>query len=450
VDNFGFINAWRDSDGIFRRVPLYMNYKENIFPSFALATLLSVDDKIKFEKRDDTILIHFSTKKPKVISAIDILNNKVPLSEIQGKIVVLGSSAVGVNSKYTISTGEEISNNMIHAISIDNLLSHDFLVQPEEYKKINIALSFVLSMLIFFLLFNRYYVELSAVLFIVLVSSFLWTWNAYSQGIYVSIAYLMLPLFYFLLLLLLYHGKVMSNERTQQEKLLIRQSKLASMGEMITLIAHQWRQPLSVVNGIVLNIDVDHRKKILDETRLNEHLNKIEETTAYLSKTINDFTDFFSKNKGKEAFYLADLIEQSLQLTGVANQKDVEIVYRRKVSTKLMGHRSELIQSILIILNNAIYATLKNLSHVKKASIIIDADLVNENLVISIADNGGGIEEKDLKQLFDPYYTTKDKTHGTGLGLYILKLIVEDSMNGRVYASNSKEGAVFTIQIPKS
>ena len=448
VENFGFINAWRDSDGIFRRVPLYMNYRGNIFPSFALATLLSLNKEMYRESKNETLLVHFSEKKPKVISALDLLSDKVPLSEIQGKAVIVGSSVVGLDSHYSIYNGEEITDNMIHAVVLDNLLSHSFLVQPEYYKKINTIFSFLLSIIIVILLFKRRYIQMTSILLMAFVFGLILTWNFYVSGEYISIAYFFLPLFYFLLLVFFYHLKIISHERAQQEKLLIRQSKLASMGEMITLIAHQWRQPLSVVNGIVLNIDIDHRKKILDENRLNDHLNKIEETTAYLSKTINDFTDFFSKNKGKESFYVADIIEQSLQLTGVANQKNIEILYQKKVTEKLMGHRSELMQSILIILNNAIYATLNNAFNQNQARIVIDTDLEDEKLIISIEDNGGGIESKNLKQLFDPYFTTKDKAHGTGLGLYILKLIVEDSMNGKVYAKNGKEGAIFTIKIP--
>jgi len=448
VENFGFINAWRDSDGTFRRIPLYMNYKGNVFPSFALATLLSLNKEMYTESKDETLLVHFSDKKPKVISALDLLSNKVSLSEIQGKVVIVGSSIIGLDSHYSIYTGEEIPDNIIHAVVLDNLLSHTFLVQPERYKKINIILSFLLSIAMVILLFNRRYIHMTGILFMIFIVGFLWTWNIYLSGVYVSIAYLFLPLFYFLVFILFYHLWVISNERTQQEKLLIRQSKLASMGEMITLIAHQWRQPLSVVNGIVLNIDIDHRKKILDENRLNDHLNKIEETTAYLSKTINDFTDFFSKNKGKESFYFTDIIEQSLQLTGVANQKNIEILYRKKVTEELMGHRSELMQSILIILNNAIYVTLNNELTQNQAYIVIDATLEDEVLTISIEDNGGGIENKHLKHLFDPYFTTKDKANGTGLGLYILKLIVEDSMNGKVYASNGEDGAIFTMKIP--
>jgi len=448
VENFGFINAWRDSDGILRRVPLFMRYQEEVFPSFSLATLLSFDTIVGLNNNQDTILVKFSKNKPKVFSAVDILSGKISASEIQGKIVIVGSSIVGLDSKYIISNGEKISNNMIHAFVIDNLLSNSFLTQPKSYKQVNLLFSFLLSVLIIILFSKKRYIQIVLILFVTAIVSFLWLLNAYSNGTYISIGYFWIPFIYFFALVLVYHVRVINQERQEQENLLIRQNKLASMGEMISLIAHQWRQPLSVINGIVLNIDIDDRKNILERERLDEHLNKIEETTNYLSKTINDFTDFFSKTKTKDTFLIADIINQVEQLSGMGNHKEIEIVYKTEKEIRIVGYRSELIQSILIILNNAIYASLKNLSHTSKGKITIETEVLEDNLLISIEDNGGGINIKNIKKIFDPYFTTKDKTHGTGLGLYILKLIVEDSMNGRVSVANAKNGAKFTIKIP--
>lgn len=453
IENFGFINAWTDSDGIFRRIPLFMHYKRNTFPSFALATLLSFDKYIDVHTNDSTILVKFSQKKPKVFSAIDLLMGKVPAHEIQGKVVIVGSSIVGLNPSYLISSGEKISNSMIHAFVIENILNNTFLSQPDIYKKINLILSFLLSVLMILLLSKKYYLYIMALLISTISLSTVALISAYTHSTYVSIGYLWTPFFYFFILILAYHAKVINKEKQEQEKLLIRQSKLASMGEMITLIAHQWRQPLSVINGIVLNMDMDHRKQesykkeIYDE-KFDEHLNKIEETTAYLSTTINDFTDFFSKNKKSECFDIDHIITQTQQLSLISNHKNIQINYSKKEHIKLVGYKSELIQSLLIIINNAIYACEKNLPHTKQGQITIETYTVKTYLFISIQDNGGGIESKDLKKIFDPYFTTKAKPHGTGLGLYILKLIVEDSMNGKISLENSQGGALFTIKIP--
>ena len=448
IENFGFINAWSDSDGILRRVPLFMRYEDKVFPSLAVATLLSFDTILGLKNQEDTILVKFSKRQPKRFSAIDILMGRVDASEIQGKIVIVGSSVVGLSPRYIISNGERISNNMIHAFVIDNILTNQFLTQPKLYKQINILFSALLTLLVIIFFSKRNYLYMVISIITMLLFSLLWLIHSYVHGTYISIGYLWIPFTYIFVLILIYHIWMINQERQAQENLLIRQNKLASMGEMIALIAHQWRQPLSVINGIVLNIDIDDRKKLLDRERLDEHLNKIEETTNYLSKTINDFTDFFSTTKRKDTFYISDIIKQVKQLSGLSKHKNIEIIYRSQKEIKVVGYRSELIQSILIILNNAIYAVLKNIPKTDKGKIVIEAEVVENSLLISIEDNGGGISNKDMKKIFDPYFTTKEKAHGTGLGLYILKMIVEDSMNGRISILNAKEGAKFIIKIP--
>ena len=448
IENFGFINAGADSDGIFRRIPLFINYNQQVFPSFALATLLSFDKYVKIKKEESTILVNFSQKKPKVFSAVDLLMGRVSKDEIQGKIVILGSSIVGLNPTYIIPSSEKISNSMIHAFVIDNILTNTLLTQPKKYRWIDTFLSFILSIFIIVLLDKRLYLNILTLLLSLSTISVVWVVISYLNGIYISIGYLWIPFLYFLTAILAYHMQIRSQEKIEKEKILIRQSKLASMGEMISLIAHQWRQPLSAINGIVLNIDIDHRKEILHTNRLNEHLNQIEETTAYLSKTITDFSDFFSQNKNKEYFYIRDTIRQTKKLIPISNDKNIKINYRTREEIEILGYKSELIQALLIILNNAIYACQKNIQNTKQGQIFIETKVSKKNLLILIEDNGGGINSKNIKHIFNPYFTTKEKPHGTGLGLYILRLIVEDSMYGKISVRNGKEGALFTIQIP--
>jgi len=447
VENFGFINAWNDSDGILRRVPLFMGYKERTFPSLALATLLSFDKHIKIDNYN-TILIDSFKKKPKVFSAIDILNGKVSADKIRGKVIIIGSSVVGLNPTYITSSGESISNSMIHALVVDSILSNTVLVQPEGYKKINILFSFLFSLVLMILFINRLYVYIGIFFFVTICISILSLFYAYLNGFYISLGYFWIPLLYLFTLLVIYYAVKINKEKQEQEKILIIQSKLASMGEMIALIAHQWRQPLSLINGVVINIDVDHRKKILDNNRLDAHLNQIEDTTAYLSKTINDFTDFFSKNKKSDTFYMRDIVEKTESLTVISSYKNIDITYSEKENIEVVGYSSELIQSLLILLNNSIYACHKNLKNINQGKIMINAYREKENICIEVKDNGGGMGAKDIKKIFDPYFTTKDKENGTGLGLYILKLIIEESMNGKIFVYNEKEGANFTIQIP--
>jgi len=448
VENFGFINAWKDSDGILRRVPLFMDYKNRTFPSFALATLLSFDKYLKIDTNDYTILIDSFKKNPKVFSAIDILNGEVSADEIQGKIVIIGSSVVGLNPTYVTPNAKAISNSMIHAFVVDTILSDTILTQPEVYKKINILLSFFFSIILMLLFIQRLYIYISALFLVTISITLLSLYDFYLNGFYISIGYFWIPFLYVFILLVIYYAIKLNRDKQDQEKILIIQSKLASMGEMIALIAHQWRQPLSVINGVVINIDVDNRKKILDDEKLDIHLNQIEDTTAYLSKTINDFTDFFSKDKKSESFYLRDIIKQTENLTVISSHKNIEISYSEKEEIKVVGYSSELIQSLLIILNNAIYACQRNLKNINQGEILIDAYVEKQQVSIRVRDNGGGIEEKNIKKIFDPYFTTKNKENGTGLGLYILKLIVEESMHGKIFVHNGKEGAIFTLQIP--
>jgi signal transduction histidine kinase len=448
AENFGFINASVDSDGVFRRIPLFVDYKSHIFPSFALATILSFDPYVEIEKSYSSILVNFS-KKPKVFSAIDILNEKVPATEIQGKIVVLGSSIVGINPMYTVSNGQKISGSRIHASVIDNILDNSFLIEKKEHKIINLSLSFLLSMVISFLFFKRLYIYVMLLFFTTISLSLFYLINSYLEGVYISIAYLWTPFLLFFILVSLYFIRHIDKEYQKKERLLIKQSKLASMGEMISLIAHQWRQPLASINGIVLNLDLDYRKNLLNSKKLNEYLDEIEQRTAYLSNTIHDFTDFFSTKKKIETFYISELILQTKKLLSLSLHKNIQIIYKEEKKIQVTGYQSELIQSLLIILNNSLYACERNRAYKKQHHINIDVRLSKNYLLILIQDTGGGVEKGHLKKIFNPYFTTKGKEHGTGLGLYILKLIVEESMGGEIFVKNGEQGAVFTLKIPQ-
>lgn len=448
IKNFGFINAWSDSDGIFRRVPLFIKYKEEVFPSLALATLLSFYEAIEFPTEEETVLVNFSTPKPKIISALDILNGEVDKRDIQGKVLVLGSSIVGLRSMFHISSGEALTSSMIQAILIDNIVNDAFLLQPHRYKQINIVLSILLSFIVILLLSRKAY--LAAVLFILilLVITMIALLGAYKSNLYISLGYLWVPFLSTIILFTLYHLRVVSQEQQEQEYLLIRQSKLASMGEMISLIAHQWRQPLSAINGTVLNMDIDHRKEKLDAEKFEAYLASIESTTAYLSKTINDFTDFFSKTKQAHIFNLKKVIHQAQNLSAFSKTENVSLIYRECEEIEVNGYPSELIQSLLVLFNNAIYICEEKIETIGEGKVYIDIKRSGNKAIVLVEDNGGGVAKKDMKKIFDPYFTTKEKHNGTGLGLYILRLIVEDSMNGKVSLHNGKEGAVFSIEIP--
>lgn len=450
IENFGVINASKDRDGILRRLPLFMRYQEQVFPSFALATILSFYPDLETNTQEDTVLINFTRESPKVISASRVLHGDFNPEDFRGKIVVLSSSVVGLSVAYQTPLSKTLSNGAVNALLIDNILSNTFLVQPEYYKKINLFISFLLLLLFAFLLSKKHYFYLSMLILVLIFISLIALFFNYFNGVYISLGYLWVPLLSGLILFILYHLRVLSQEQQEQEKLLIRQSKLASMGTMISLIAHQWRQPLSSINGTVLNLDIDFRNEKLDAQRFDHYLNEIEQTTAYLSATITDFRDFFSHNKKSEKFELAKVIEQAKHLSSLSSDDEVDVIYRKKEEVIIDGFSSELVQSLLVLLNNAIYICKANIETIGRGEVFIDVETEERKVFILVSDNGGGIAKKNIKKIFDPYFSTKDKHNGTGLGLYILKLIVEDSMNGKVWVKNGKKGAIFTLEIPMS
>ena len=241
--------------------------------------------------------------------------------------------------------------------------------------------------------------------------------------------------------------KVLRKERLEKEKLLIEQNKLASMGEMISSIAHQWRQPLSEINGIVLNMDMDYKKKRLNQDRFTTYLNDLESTTAYLSTTISDFMNFFSSDKKLEVFGTVELMKDCLKLTTISIGDDIAVEYVEEHNMLIEGYKSELIQVLLIAMHNAADAC--RINQVQDPKITLTTmPLEGRSVLIRIEDNGGGVSKGIAKKIFDPYFTTKHEFKGTGLGLYILKMIVEKSMQGSTRIFNGDLGLVCEIIIP--
>jgi len=246
--------------------------------------------------------------------------------------------------------------------------------------------------------------------------------------------------------ILAYKIKMIQREQSEQQVLLVEQSKLASMGEMISTIAHQWRQPLSEINGVVLNMDIDYRKEKLSREKFDKHLNDIEGITSYLSKTIHDFMNLFSHKKELEEFLLYDALKSSKRLASMFIKEEITFSNINHININMVGYQSELIQALLIVIHNSIDAARGNNM---LAVINIDIKEVDSNVHINIEDNGGGISKEILKDIFNPYFTTKHESQGTGLGLYILKMIIEESMSGSVQIYNQNKGVNCKMIIPK-
>ncbi len=237
-------------------------------------------------------------------------------------------------------------------------------------------------------------------------------------------------------------------KNTQHQVMLMHQSKLAQMGEMIENIAHQWRQPLAQINSTVLVLDTYLSKYNLDDPKVEQKLNQIESITAYMSKTIDDFKNFFNPNKNRQFFKVKDAIDNSYDIIkGRMYALDIEMVCDIEENYELNSYMYELQQVILTILNNAIDALQSK--KIDQPKILISAKGIGKNIIILIQDNALGIDEKILSKVFDPYFTTKHKSQGTGLGLYMAKMIIESGFGGSLNVENKNNGACFSIQIPK-
>jgi C4-dicarboxylate-specific signal transduction histidine kinase len=232
----------------------------------------------------------------------------------------------------------------------------------------------------------------------------------------------------------------------EKDKINFHQNKLTSMGEMLENIAHQWRQPLSQINSAVSIIDDILYQNGSKDAKVEQKLSEIESLTTYMSKTIDDFKNLFDKKRSKEPFSLRDVIEKSIYiLKGTLDSHNIEIDIDLDDDFKSYGYPSELQQVIVAILNNAKEALINKKMFYPE--IYIRVDRIDEYNNIYICDNAGGIDVDIIDKIFEPYFTTKYKSKGTGLGLYISKLIIEGSLEGELGVKNVVDGACFHIKI---
>jgi len=230
-------------------------------------------------------------------------------------------------------------------------------------------------------------------------------------------------------------------KREEQETILLKQYRMTNMGEMIDSIAHQWRQPLNQTNMIILSMEDSLDDKEFIEVSLGE-LTKL---TAHMSQTINDFRHLLNDNKEKVSFKIDDVLTKVFALMK-NNMKDITLVYdREKCHYTLKGYQNELIQVFIILFSNTIEAFVQK--SIKNREIKINTYELNEDLVIEVIDNAGGIKKSNMKKIFDPYFTTKKEINGTGLGLYVAQIMIEENMQGKLEVENYKKGVKFKITL---
>jgi C4-dicarboxylate-specific signal transduction histidine kinase len=232
----------------------------------------------------------------------------------------------------------------------------------------------------------------------------------------------------------------------EKEQMLLQQSRLAAMGEMIGNIAHQWRQPLNALGLTVQQLRLFYDQGELNRDCLDKSIFQSMELIRHMSRTINDFRNYFKPDKEKAEFRLSESIADTLSLVNASfkNQHiDIEVIAKK--DSAIFGYRNEFAQVLLNILNNARDALTERGARDPRVTITIGTE--GERAVVIIADNAGGIPEEIMGKIFDPYFTTKDPQRGTGVGLFMSKTIIEKNMGGRLTARNTGEGAEFRIEV---
>lgn len=234
------------------------------------------------------------------------------------------------------------------------------------------------------------------------------------------------------------------SELRQKDQLLVQQSKMAAMGEMIGVIAHQWKQPLSILSLVTQNLKQAFKVNKLNEEFIDKSVTKSMKQISHMTTTIDDFKNFFSPNKEKELFDVKETINQTLNiLEGPLKEHGITASITGE-NFRITNYKNELQQVMLNIIGNAKDALANK--DIEDRKIMINIETNHSDTIINIADNGGGIPADIIETIFYPYFTTKgDK--GTGIGLYMVKMIIDDSMNGEISAENIDDGACFSIKL---
>lgn len=232
----------------------------------------------------------------------------------------------------------------------------------------------------------------------------------------------------------------------EQELFLLQQNRLAQMGELLSMIAHQWRQPLnnlSLINQLLVN---KFYKGKLDTEAVEYFKENSRKQIVLMSSTIDDFRNFFKNGDRQKEFSVNHVVQNVLKMTEPSFERyTIEVVFDVTKEYTLFGHENSLAQALLNILNNAKDVLLEK--QIEEKKIFIDIKEKDGEIFLSIEDNAGGIDNAIIEKIFDPYFSTKHEKNGTGLGLYMSKMIIEEQMKGKLEVQNTDKGAKFIINI---
>jgi signal transduction histidine kinase len=231
------------------------------------------------------------------------------------------------------------------------------------------------------------------------------------------------------------------------EKMMINQSRLAIMGEMIGMIAHQWRQPITIIGMVTNNTILDIQLGESTQQQLLDDMGLIDKQVHYLSRTIDDFRNFFRQNKLPQSVTMRDISNELLTIFGKTfDNNHITLTFEGEIELEFTTYKNELLQVFLNLLSNSKDAL--ELKVIENPYICITVTTSANFIIFEIQDNAGGIPDEIIGHIFKPYFTTKSEKDGTGLGLYMSSIIIEKHLFGTIAATNQDQGTKFTITLP--
>jgi signal transduction histidine kinase len=497
AQGIGHIHASADQDGTLRRLSLLMRHNNTLIPTLGLAALASTKSSIRIypvsrlkgdmglevmgehaaiDRYGNGLVTFYPVEQYQRISAYDVLSGNYDPSRLRGKFVFIGSTVLGLDTWHTISSGSIVSGVSIHATLVENILNGDLKVQPSLYPPLNFFLSLTVGLVLMVLMLRKRYLSILSVVFTVFTIAAFAAYLQWENNIYLSLGYFIVPLLSYLFLLAIimffvdYYSKKTfieelalsiekkerlkrelersENEKEYQQAMLLQQSKLAAMGEMIDNIAHQWRQPLNLLGMIIQKTLYVYKSGRVDENYLKKMTSESMEQILHMSQTIEDFRNFVKPHQADSLFDLNEPVEQSLQLLSPmleSHEIIVNVTYSQQ-PLLIYGSHSEFKQVIINLLQNARDALIEN--HASNPTITIRIFGNEIEGKVSIQDNGGGIAPEIIGRIFEPYFTTKEEGRGSGIGLYMSYAIIRTKMGGRIEVNNIAEGTLFTLTLP--
>ncbi|PLY07677.1 MAG: sensor histidine kinase [Arcobacter sp.] len=230
----------------------------------------------------------------------------------------------------------------------------------------------------------------------------------------------------------------------RKDKAILEQSRLARMGSMIAMIAHQWRQPLTELSGVLMELETATRFKKVNDKHILNSIERSDKMIEFMSNTIDDFRNFYKPDKKKENFFILDSCKKAINLIDATlKESSIKLILNVENDKEIFGYPTEYSQVILNLISNARDILVEK--NIQDPEINLTIKTRGSLSIVLVSDNAGGIREENFDLIFDPYFSTKDSSKGTGLGLYISKLIIERNMGGELSVQNDEKGAVFKI-----